>query len=57
MTISPAAVRLKLAVACGRRFSILDRLIYAIAIEHDLPLVTKDRAMLDHAHPRSLAVW
>ncbi|HKH79773.1 MAG TPA: type II toxin-antitoxin system VapC family toxin [Solirubrobacteraceae bacterium] len=34
-----------------------DRLIYATAIEHDLPLVTKDRAMLDHAHPRSLAVW
>lgn len=34
-----------------------DRLIYATAIEHDLPLVTKDRAMLDHTHPRSLAVW
>jgi PIN domain nuclease of toxin-antitoxin system len=34
-----------------------DRLIYATAIELDLRLVTKDRAMLDHAHPRSLAVW
>jgi PIN domain nuclease of toxin-antitoxin system len=32
-----------------------DRLIYATAIEHDLPLVTKDRAI--HADPRSLAVW
>jgi PIN domain nuclease of toxin-antitoxin system len=34
-----------------------DRLIYATAIEHDLPLVTKDRAILGHAGPRSLAVW
>jgi PIN domain nuclease of toxin-antitoxin system len=34
-----------------------DRLIYATAIEHDLPLLTKDRAMRDHAHPRSLTVW
>jgi PIN domain nuclease of toxin-antitoxin system len=34
-----------------------DRLIYATAIEHDLPLVTKDRAILDHAPSRSLAIW
>lgn len=34
-----------------------DRLIYATAIEHDLPLVTKDRAIRKHAHPRSVAVW
>ncbi|HEV7529577.1 MAG TPA: PIN domain-containing protein [Solirubrobacteraceae bacterium] len=34
-----------------------DRLIYATAVENDLPLVTKDRAIRGHAHPRSRAVW
>jgi PIN domain nuclease of toxin-antitoxin system len=34
-----------------------DRLIYATAIEHDLPLVTKDRAIRDRAQPRTAAVW
>ena len=34
-----------------------DRLIYATAIEHDLPLLTKDRAILNHAQPRSRAIW
>ncbi|HEY6551508.1 MAG TPA: PIN domain-containing protein [Solirubrobacterales bacterium] len=34
-----------------------DRLIYATAIEHGLKLVTKDRAIRDHDHPRSLVVW
>ena len=34
-----------------------DRLIYATAIEHGLQLVTKDRKLRDHRHPRRLAVW
>jgi PIN domain nuclease of toxin-antitoxin system len=34
-----------------------DRLIYATAIEHGLGLVTKDRAIRDHDHPRSVVVW
>lgn len=34
-----------------------DRLIYATAVEHDLKLVTKDRAILDHARPQSMAIW
>ena len=34
-----------------------DRMIYATAIEHGLELVTKDQAIHDHDHPRSLAVW
>jgi PIN domain nuclease of toxin-antitoxin system len=34
-----------------------DRLIYATAIEHGLGLVTKDRKLRDHRHPRRLAVW
>jgi len=34
-----------------------DRLIYATAIEHGLGLVTKDRAIRDHDHPRSVTIW
>jgi PIN domain nuclease of toxin-antitoxin system len=34
-----------------------DRLIYATAIEHGLKVATKDRAIRDHDHPRSVAVW
>jgi PIN domain nuclease of toxin-antitoxin system len=34
-----------------------DRLIYATAIEHDLTLVTKDRALRDHAHPAPIVTW
>lgn len=34
-----------------------DRLIYATAVEHHVKLVTKDRALLDHPHPRSPALW
>ena len=30
---------------------------YATAIEHGWQLVTKDRRLLDHPHPRPLAVW
>lgn len=34
-----------------------DRLIYATAIENDLALVTKDRAIRQHARPQSRAIW
>lgn len=34
-----------------------DRLIFATAIEHGLGLVTKDQAIRDHAHPRTVAIW
>ena len=34
-----------------------DRLIYATAIEHGWQLVTKDRRLLEHRHPRTIAVW
>lgn len=34
-----------------------DRLIYATAIEHGWPLVTKDRRLRDHRHPRRFTVW
>jgi PIN domain nuclease of toxin-antitoxin system len=34
-----------------------DRLIYATAIEHGWRLVTKDRKLRAHRHPRAVAVW
>lgn len=34
-----------------------DRLIFATTIEHGLRLVTKDQAIRDHAHPRTVAIW
>jgi PIN domain nuclease of toxin-antitoxin system len=34
-----------------------DRLIYATAIEQGWQLVTKDRRLRVHRHPRSVAVW
>jgi PIN domain nuclease of toxin-antitoxin system len=34
-----------------------DRLIYATAVEHGWPLVTKDRRLRRHRHPRPVAVW
>ena len=34
-----------------------DRLIYATAIEHGWRLVTKDRRLRAHRHPRPLALW
>lgn len=34
-----------------------DRLIYATAIENGWDLVTKDRALRDHPHPRQFTIW
>jgi PIN domain nuclease of toxin-antitoxin system len=34
-----------------------DRLIYATAVEHGCLLVTKDRRLRGHRHPRPVAVW
>lgn len=34
-----------------------DRLIYATAIEHGSRLVTKDRKLRDHRHPKPLTLW
>ncbi|HVR05690.1 MAG TPA: PIN domain-containing protein [Solirubrobacteraceae bacterium] len=34
-----------------------DRLIYATAVERGWQLVTKDRKLREHRHPRTVAVW
>jgi PIN domain nuclease of toxin-antitoxin system len=34
-----------------------DRLIYATAIEHGWQLVTKDKRLRSHRHPRPITIW
>lgn len=34
-----------------------DRLVYATAVEHGCFLVTKDRRLRSHRHPRPVTVW
>jgi PIN domain nuclease of toxin-antitoxin system len=34
-----------------------DRLIYATAIENGWRLITKDRRLLEHRHPRPVGLW
>ncbi len=34
-----------------------DRIIYATAIEHGWTLVTKDRRLRRHRHPRPITIW
>jgi PIN domain nuclease of toxin-antitoxin system len=34
-----------------------DRLVYATAVEHGCLLVTKDRRLRSHRHPRPVTVW
>ena len=34
-----------------------DRLIYATAVEQGWPLVTKDKRLRTHRHPRRITVW
>jgi len=55
LAISPAVA--DTAVSLPRSFpgDPADRLIYATAVEHGLPLITKDGRLRDH--PQSIAVW
>lgn len=34
-----------------------DRLIYATAVVHGLPLITKDGRLRRHRHPRQVTIW
>jgi PIN domain nuclease of toxin-antitoxin system len=55
--ISPAIADTAVALPSSFPGDPADRLIYATAVEHDLRLVSKDRAIRDHAHPRAVAIW
>ncbi|HWO15417.1 MAG TPA: type II toxin-antitoxin system VapC family toxin [Solirubrobacterales bacterium] len=55
--VTPAIADTAVALPASFPADRADRLIYATAIEHGLGLVTKDRAIRDHDHPRSIVVW
>jgi len=55
--VSPAIADTAVALPSTFPGDPADRLIFATAIEHGLPLVTKDQAIRDHAHPRTVAIW
>jgi PIN domain nuclease of toxin-antitoxin system len=57
IAISPAIADTAVGLPSSFPADPADRLIYATAVEHGLQLVSKDRAMRDHAHPRQIAVW
>jgi PIN domain nuclease of toxin-antitoxin system len=55
--ITPAIADTAVALPSSFPGDPADRLIYATAVEHDLQLVTKDRAIRTHTQPRSVTVW
>lgn len=55
--VTPAIADTAVALPASFPGDPADRLIYATAVEHGLGLVTKDRKIHDHDHPRSVAVW
>ena len=57
LPLTPAIAATAVALPSSFPGDPADRLIYATAIEHGLRLVTKDRKLRDHRHPRRLAVW
>lgn len=55
--ISPAIAETAVSLPSSFPGDPADRLIFATAVEHGWRLVTKDRGVRDHRHPRSVAVW
>lgn len=55
--VTPAIAETAVALPSSFPGDPADRLIFGTAIEHGLELVTKDQAIRDHTHPRSVAIW
>ena len=55
--MSPAVARTAAELPASFPGDPADRLIYATAVEHGWPLVTKDRRLLDHPASGTVAVW
>jgi PIN domain nuclease of toxin-antitoxin system len=55
--ITPAVAATAVALPSSFPGDPADRLIYATAVEHGWRLVTKDRRLRSHRHPRPVAVW
>lgn len=55
--LTPAIAEAAVALPSSFPRDPADRLIYATAVEHDLPLVTKDRAIRESGVPGARVVW
>lgn len=57
LSLTPAIASTAVSLPSSFPADPADRLIYATAIEHGCRLVTKDRRLRSHRHPRPIAVW
>jgi PIN domain nuclease of toxin-antitoxin system len=57
VTLTPAVAATAVELPASFPGDPADRLIYATAIELGCPLVTKDRRLRAHRHPRRVTVW
>ena len=55
--VTPAIAATAVALPSSFPGDPADRLVYATAVEHGCLLVTKDRRLRSHRHPRPVAVW
>jgi len=55
--ITPAIADTAVALPTSFSGDPADRIIYATAVEHGWPLITKDGAMRRHGHPPNVTVW
>jgi PIN domain nuclease of toxin-antitoxin system len=55
--ITPAIAQTAVSLPSSFPGDPADRMIYATAVENDLQLVSKDKAMREHRHPRPIVVW
>jgi PIN domain nuclease of toxin-antitoxin system len=57
LPLTPAVAEAAVSLPSSFAGDPADRLIYATAIEHGAQLVTKDRKLRDHPHPKPITVW
>lgn len=55
--ITPAIAHTAVSLPASFPGDPADRLIYATAVEMGWPLVSKDRRLRNHPHPRRLTIW
>ncbi|MGQ0573929.1 MAG: type II toxin-antitoxin system VapC family toxin [Pseudonocardia sp.] len=54
---TPAIARIAVELPSSFPGDPADRLIFATAVEHGATLVTKDRRLRKHRHPREITIW
>jgi PIN domain nuclease of toxin-antitoxin system len=55
--ISPAIAHTAVSLPSSFPGDPADRLIYGTAVENDFQLLSKDKAMRNHPHPRPIVIW